>query len=211
MAMQQRSPVTVERGVITRTLGDTIHVWPLKTEQRKEIIFQDKRHLPTQYLKVGEWVEMEMRNGVVVYREKIEPRLPTYVTALMMGYSDDLGRVAILFKCPDLKPQFSYDVWVARYNFHWCLVRQTLIPVQQDVVSRPPASITSTAAPREDELNSTLTENTSASEYDFAYALRFNDMALRRLYSHQSIREAVYQHSPEFAHSIEDYLRSHGT
>ncbi|VDK59558.1 unnamed protein product [Gongylonema pulchrum] len=59
------------------------------------------------------------------------------------------------------------------------------------------------AQEKEEELKK---KDDSPPPYDFAYALRFNDEALRRLYSHQSIREAVYQHSPQFARSIEAYL-----
>lgn len=44
----------------------------------------------------------------------------------IIGYSDDLGRVGIFFRCPELKPNLSYDVWVSRLakSVILCLVRK---------------------------------------------------------------------------------------
>lgn len=70
-----------QRGVITRTLGNLITVWPLNVNQEKALVFQDVAPISSQYLKVGDWIQMEVeRDDVVVYREKIEPVLQTMVT-----------------------------------------------------------------------------------------------------------------------------------
>lgn len=70
-----------QKGIITRTLGNLITVWPLNVHQEKELVFQDVAPISSQYLKVGDWIQMEVEHGdVVVYREKIEPVLQTLVT-----------------------------------------------------------------------------------------------------------------------------------
>ncbi|CAG9530473.1 unnamed protein product [Cercopithifilaria johnstoni] len=234
-----------QRGIITRTLGDLITVWPLNVHQEKALTFRDVAPISSQYLKVGDWIQMEVeRDDMVVYREKIEPVLQTLVTLRgnvqvrtrlyfpngikknsehVIGYSDDLGRVGIFFRCPELRADFLYDVWVSRprrkfaslekhYNAHWCLLRQTMISLMQDGnITRPlwgnrPVSYNS------EQLNNTLTESSVNSHgFEFSYALSFNDNALRKLYSDPKVREAVYRCSSDFAHSIEAYLRtSHG-
>lgn len=70
-----------QRGIITRTLGNLITVWPLNVDQEKDLVFQDAAPISSQYLTVGDWIQMDVEHGdVVVYHEKIEPVLPTYVS-----------------------------------------------------------------------------------------------------------------------------------
>uniref|UniRef100_A0A8R1XMY6 Uncharacterized protein n=1 Tax=Onchocerca volvulus TaxID=6282 RepID=A0A8R1XMY6_ONCVO len=125
-----------QKGIIIRTLGNLITVWPLNVHREKEIVFQDKTPVSSQYLKVGDWIQMEVECGdEVVYHEKIEPVLKTLVTSRgniqvktrlyfpnginsdcehVIGHSDDLGKVGIFFQCPELRANFVYDVWVSR-------------------------------------------------------------------------------------------------
>uniref|UniRef100_A0A0R3RGH5 RNA_ligase domain-containing protein n=1 Tax=Elaeophora elaphi TaxID=1147741 RepID=A0A0R3RGH5_9BILA len=229
-----------QKGIIIRTLGNLITVWPLNVNQKEALIFQDIAPISSQYLKVGDWIQMEVEHGdVVVYREKIEPVLQTLVTLRgnvqvktrmyfpngidrncehVIGYSDDLGPVGVFFQCPELSDDFLYDVWVARphkkfaslekqYNVHWCLVKQTMIPLMRNS-NRTKLLWENWSVNYDSEHNNTLTEsNVSSREVDFSYALNFNDNALRRLYSDPAVREAVYQCSSDFARSIEAYLR----
>ncbi|OZC08789.1 hypothetical protein X798_04204 [Onchocerca flexuosa] len=227
-----------QKGVITRTLGNLISVWPLNVHQEKELVFQDRAPISSQYLKVGDWIQMEVERGdEVVYREKIEPVLQTLVTLRgniqvktriyfpnginsehVIGYSDDLGKVGIFFHCPELKANSLYDVWVSRprkkfaslakrYNVHWYLIRQPVVPLIRDGNARFFRKIWSNDDNSE-HFNSTLTENNvNSCEINFSYALNFNDYALRKLYSDPKVREAVYQCNSDFARSIETYLR----
>ncbi|KAL3997194.1 hypothetical protein ACH3XW_9860 [Acanthocheilonema viteae] len=229
-----------QKGVITRILGNLITVWPLNVHQKKALIFQDKAPISSQYLKVGDWIQMEVeRDDVVVYREKIEPVLQTLVTSRgnvqvktilyfpnginrnnehVIGYSDDLGEVGIFFQCPELRADSLYNVWVSRprknfaslekrYDVHWCLVKQTMIPLMQNDNTRCLWENRSVDYNSE-HFNNTLTEsNVNSREIEFSYALSFNDNALRRLYSDPKVREAVYRCSSDLAHSIEAYLR----
>ncbi|VDK84261.1 unnamed protein product [Litomosoides sigmodontis] len=252
--MMNNGPVTstTQKGVITRILGNLITVWPLNVHQEKALVFQDVAPISSQYLRLGDWIQMEVESGdVVVYREKIEPVLQTSVTLRgnvqvktllyfpnginrshehVIGYSDDVGQVGIFFPCPGLRANFSYNVWVSRplkkfaslekrYNVHWCVVRQTIVPLMQDCNARllygsesvdysckHVNTLTESTGECED-FNNTLTENTfSSRDVGFSYALNFNNNALRRLYSVPEVREAVYQCSSDFAHSIETYL-----
>ncbi|EFO17332.1 hypothetical protein LOAG_11168 [Loa loa] len=231
---------STQKGIITRTLGNLITVWPLNVQQKKEIIFQDVAPISSQCLKVGDWIQMEVKRGdVVAYREKIEPVLQTLVTLRgnvqvktrlyfpnginrncehVIGYSDDLGEMGIFFECPELKADFLYDVWVSRppkkfaslekrYDVHWYVVRQTMIPLMRD--NRTTLLWENQLVDDDSEhFNNTLTEsNINSCEIDFPYVLSFNDNALRKLYSDPKVREAVYRHSSDFACSIEAYLR----
>ncbi|EJW84497.1 hypothetical protein WUBG_04588 [Wuchereria bancrofti] len=229
-----------QKGIITQTLGNLITVWPLNVYQKKELVFQDVAPISSQYLKPGDWIQMEVEHGdVVVYREKIEPVLQTVVTVRgnvqlktriyfpnginknhehMIGYSDDVGEVGIFFQCSELKADFSYDVWVSRpprklaslerrYNVHWCLARQTMIPLMKDHNTAKLLWKNQSSDDNSECFNSTLTESDiNSHEIDFPYAVSFNDNALRRLYSDPKVREAVYQCSSDFARSIETYL-----
>uniref|UniRef100_A0A915PX18 Uncharacterized protein n=1 Tax=Setaria digitata TaxID=48799 RepID=A0A915PX18_9BILA len=228
------------KGVITRTLGNSITVWPLDVHQQQELIFEDMRPVSSQYLKVGDWIQMEVKfDSMVVYREKIEPVLPTYVAKggnvriktrlyfpdglfsnceLLVGYSNDLGRVGVPFQCSELKADFSYDVWVSRprkrhallekqHNVHWFLVRQRLIPLIRNNEMVKPLYGNWPVDGSSEQFNNTLTENSvNSHENDFSYALSFNNIALKRFYSDPRIRNAVYQCNSDFAHSIESYL-----
>ncbi|VDM95326.1 unnamed protein product [Thelazia callipaeda] len=127
---------TTQKGVITHTLGNLITVWPLNLNQEKEIVFNDFPTISSQTLHVGDWIQMEVDSGdIIVYREKISPILPTYVSARgdvrvktqlyfpnglvtrgknLIAYSDDFGPIGIFFPCPEIDAKFSYDVWVTR-------------------------------------------------------------------------------------------------
>lgn len=103
---------TTQRGVITRILGNLITVWPLNVHQEKALVFQDVAPVSSQYLKVGDWIQMEVESGdVVVYREKIEPVLQTLVT--IRGNVQVLSLIAMC----SLVFTRSFEGWIAMHNY----------------------------------------------------------------------------------------------